>query len=190
MRLFEGLSSGGNQGYLVLFNQRVAMSNGPTPVSIAQTALQNVQFQGGTAIYDAIDDVCAQKLSRSQSRDIPRRVIVLVSDGDDNASHISRAKVEETAQREGVAVFSLVTGAYLTEPPGEQFLQEIGQTTGGQSIKGKNMTEDVTRLLNVIERQWALSLIPAQPLGQKSASLSVKSTQKDVRLSTPARIFQ
>lgn len=91
-QLFQGLASGQNQGYLVLFNHRVAMSQVPLSVPQAKKVLDSAMFGGGTAVYDAIEQSCEQKLSRSGNPAISRRVIVLISDGEDNQSHVTRGE--------------------------------------------------------------------------------------------------
>ncbi|MGC1370672.1 MAG: hypothetical protein WA824_00915, partial [Candidatus Sulfotelmatobacter sp.] len=73
-QLFQHLAGAENQGYLVLFNQKVAVSRDPISASQAKKALGSVIFKGGTAVYDAIDPTCKQKLSRSGNPAKPRRV--------------------------------------------------------------------------------------------------------------------
>jgi Ca-activated chloride channel homolog len=188
-QLFQGLSTGGNQGYLVLFNASVATSSQPLQVSQAQSVLDAAKFGGGTAVYDAIEQTCIQKLSRSGNPDTPRRVILLISDGEDNLSHVTHTAAEETAEQEGVAVFSLITESSLAGPQGEHFMKEVSQDTGGRAISVKNPTDGVAPLLTAIEEQWALSFVPAQSLDQKLHSLGIKTSQKDIRISAPTHIF-
>jgi Mg-chelatase subunit ChlD len=133
--LFQGLATAGNQGHLVLVRDKVAISDTPLQVQQVQKVLNDTKFGGGTALYDAIEETCTQKLSHAGNPVNSRRVIVLISDGLDNASHIQHTKAEEVAERERVAVFSLVIHSSATRR-GEQILQEISRDTGGQSIKG------------------------------------------------------
>lgn len=188
LQLFRGLATGGNQGYLVLFNASVTTSTQPLDVSRAQSVLDAAKFGGGTAVYDAIEQTCIHKLSRSGNPDTPRRVILLISDGEDNLSHVTHVHAEETAEKEGVAVFSLVTRSSLGGPQGEHFLKEISRDTGGQSIRVGNLTDGVPTLHAAIENQWVLSFEPAQLLDQNPHSLDIKTSQKDTRISAPARI--
>jgi VWFA-related protein len=188
LQLFQGLSTDGNQGYLVLFDVSVAISNQPLQVSQAQSALDAAKFEGGTAVYDAIEQTCIQKLSRSGNPNTPRRVILLISDGEDNLSHVTPTAAEETAEREGVAVFSLITESSLAGPRGEHFMKEVSQNTGGLAISVRNPRDGVTPLLRAVENQWALSFVPAQSLDEKFHSLGIRTLQKDIRISAPAHI--
>lgn len=189
LQLFQGLSTDGNQGYLVLFSVSVAISTRPLRAQEVQSLLDGSKFGGGTAVYDAIEQTCIQKLSRSGNPHAPRRVIILISDGEDNQSHVTHTNAEAEAEKEGVAIFSLVTRSSLAGPEGEHFLQKVSRDTGGQAVSVKNLTDGVALLLKAIEDQWALSIVPAQSLDQKLHSLDIKWSQRDVRISAPAHIF-
>lgn len=119
LQLFQGLATEHNQGYLVLFNVSAAISARPLQVSEAQKLLELAGFGGGTAVYDAIEQTCIQKLSRSGNPNAARRVMLLISDGEDNQSHVTPTKAQEEVEKEGVAVFSLVTRS--AEPQGSIF---------------------------------------------------------------------
>ncbi len=188
LQLFQGLATNGNQGYLVLFNYSAASSRQPLQVSQAQSMLDAAKFEGGTAVYDAIEQTCIRRLSRLGNPDTPRRVILLISDGEDNQSHVPHEVAEEAAEKEGVAVFSLITESLLSGRQGQHFLKEVSEVTGGRAIGTKNPTDAVAPLLTAIESQWALNFTPAQSLDKKVHSLGVKTSQKDIRISAPAHI--
>ena len=185
LQLFQGLGNGRNHGYLVLFNQGVAISKQPLATSQAKQAVEEVKFTGGTAVYDAIEQTCRRTLNRLANPDNPRRVIILISDGADNQSHVPYTKAEEVAQEEGVPVFSLAPQA---EPRGERFLKEVSESTGGRYINN-NLQQVVPIVLSAIDAQWLVSFTPSQPGGGKLHSVRVKSTQKHVEISAPANIF-
>src|SRR5215470_10506769 len=54
---------------------------------------------GGTAMYDALYFACRDKLLKAQRGGPTRRAIILLSDGDDNQSHVTREESIEMAQR-------------------------------------------------------------------------------------------
>ncbi len=189
LQLFKSLSTDVNRGYLVLFNHSVATSSQPLQLSQAQSVLDAAKFGGGTAVYDAIEQTCIQKLSRSGNPDTPRRVILLISDGEDNSSHVTHTAAEETAEKEGVAVFSLITQSSLAGPHGEHFMKEVSQDTGGRAISVNNPTDGVAPLLTAIEDQWVISFVPPQSLDLKSHSLGIKTSQKHIHISAAAHIY-
>src|SRR5437763_2486976 len=54
---------------------------------------------GGTAMYDAIYFACRDKLLKKPQTGPVRRAIILLSDGDDNQTHVSREEAIEMAHR-------------------------------------------------------------------------------------------
>ena len=49
---------------------------------------------------------------RTDSLQVARRVLVLLSDGDDNMSRVSRSEAIAAAQNAGTVIFTVSTGAY------------------------------------------------------------------------------
>ena len=110
---------------------------------------------GGTAIYDAIYEACEKQLSHpprppGDQPDVVRRVMILISDGEDNLSTHTRADAIEMAQRTSVVIYSISTSTqwvslsqtdpgktadrkfHLTE--GDKILQELAEETGGRAF--------------------------------------------------------
>jgi len=188
VQVFQSLSSSQHKGYLVVFNDLLAVSRAPVQAQDVQKMLDGVKFGGGTAVYDAVERICTQELSRTKNPTLPRRAIILISDGEDNASHITRKKAEEIAEEQGVSVFSLQTRSSLAGPGGEQFLKDLSHNSGGQYINGKDVTEAVLPAVAAIDGQWALSLTPPQNRDHGLHSLTIKTSQKNIRLSAPPHI--
>src|SRR5437867_627755 len=110
---------------------------------------------GGTAIYDAIYDACVKELSHpprppGDQPDIVRRVMILISDGEDNLSTHTRADAIEMAQRTSVVIYTISTSTQWvslsqTDPSkladrkyhltdGDKILQELAEETGGRAF--------------------------------------------------------
>ena len=110
---------------------------------------------GGTAVYDAIFDACVKELSHpprppGDQPDVVRRVMILISDGEDNLSTHTRAEAIEMAQRTSVVIYTISTSTqwvtlddpskektgnrkyHLTE--GDKVLQDLADETGGRSF--------------------------------------------------------
>jgi len=185
-QLFESLANAQNQGYLVLFNGNITTSQSPISVSQAKTTLDSATFGGGTAVYDAIERTCRQKLGRSGNP--ARRIIILISDGEDNQSHVTHVQAEQTALEEGVSVFSVVTKGPMGGPQGEKFLKEISQMTGGLATD-KDLKHAVPVSIAAIEAQWAITVVPTQSADRKLHLMQTKCAQKEVRISAPSGLF-
>jgi len=184
--LFEGLSAGDNRGYLVFFDVSAQVSAKTLQPSEARKALDGLKFGGGTALFDTIAKTCTTVLSRRTNPDTPRRVISLLSDGGDNQSHTGLKEAVQSAEKEGVSVYSLGTSA--TEDSGKDALSEIAKETGGQAINKNRTDEGVKAFLAAIDSQWALSLTPPSPSSPKPHSLVIKSSQKGIQISAPSLI--
>src|SRR5438093_5331894 len=110
---------------------------------------------GGTAIYDAIYDACVKELSHpprppGDQPDVVRRVMILISDGEDNLSTRTRADAIEMAQRTSVVIYTISTSTQwvsLSQPDpnkmgdrkyhltdGDKILQELAEETGGRAF--------------------------------------------------------
>src|SRR5437870_11106293 len=62
-------------------------------------AVRSLRPGGGTALYDALYFACRDKLQQDRPRHKFRRAVVIVSDGDDNQSRVSRDQALEMAQK-------------------------------------------------------------------------------------------
>ncbi len=110
---------------------------------------------GGTAIYDAIYEACVKQLSHpprppGDQPDVVRRVMILISDGDDNLSTHTRGDAIEMAQRTSVVIYTISTSTQWvslsqTDPnkmgdrkyhltDGDKILQELAEETGGRAF--------------------------------------------------------
>ena len=87
---------------------------------------------GGAALYDAIWMACtSRKLVKGEPIE-PRRVIVVIGDGHDNASKKTLNEVLEIAQRQLVTVYGVSTVAYGFNSDGEKNLTKLAEETGGR----------------------------------------------------------
>jgi Ca-activated chloride channel family protein len=115
----------------------------------------NTRAGGGTAVYDAIYVACSKELSHpprppGDQPDVVRRVMILISDGDDNLSNHTRSEAIEMAQRTSVVIYTISTSTqwiqlsqtdpskladrktHLTE--GDKILQDLAEETGGRAF--------------------------------------------------------
>lgn len=185
--VFANLSGKGARGYLAAFNEQMGVSKTPLTATQTETALNKINFGGGTALYDAIRKACAVVLSGTANPSTPRRVIVLLSDGGDNSSHANARQVEQLAERDGVAIFSLGTG---TGKSGEQeVLDELSRKTGGRAISSQDLNDGVLQLVQAIHEQRVLSIVSPQVRVGSLQKLAVKSAQKGVEISAPSEVL-
>jgi Ca-activated chloride channel family protein len=123
---------------------------------LSKQQLSGVSFPlkvgGATALYDAIALACTDKMGKSDWRAPTRRVIVLVSDGDDNQSHITRSKAEAFPVSSGVVVFAISTNNTGRELKGDAVLEKFAKVSGGSAYSGLRQ-RDIPKVLNQIREQ-------------------------------------
>src|SRR6266567_3079176 len=118
---------------------------------------------GGTAMYDALYYACRDKLLKSPQTGAVRRAIILVSDGDDNASHVSREEAIEMALRANAIVYTISTN-FPSGGSGDKVLQRIADATGGRAFVPFQLTDVANafgQIQNDLRSQYALSYRPA-----------------------------
>ena len=115
-----------------------------------------------TAMYDAVYYAC-NKLRRESPNTPVRRVLILLSDGYDNASSATRERVIETAQRAGVSVYTIRT-SLTASGRGPKNLEIIADKTGGRSYVPTEITgvaNAFTAIQTELRSQYAVSYKPA-----------------------------
>jgi Ca-activated chloride channel homolog len=119
---------------------------------------------GGTALYDALYFACRDKLLRVRRNTPVRKSIILLSDGDDNQSHVTREEAIEMAQRAEVVVYTISTNLSGTGSHGDKVLERIADATGGRAYIPFQLTEVANDFANIQEElrsQYAISYKPA-----------------------------
>jgi Ca-activated chloride channel homolog len=120
---------------------------------------------GGTALYDALYFACRDKLLKSQTQNQVRRAIILLSDGDDNQSHVTREEAIEMAERAEVVVYTISTNLSGSGSHGDKILERIADATGGRAYVPFQLTEVANAFAAIQEElrsQYAVSYKPAE----------------------------
>ncbi|HEV2730138.1 MAG TPA: VWA domain-containing protein [Terriglobales bacterium] len=119
---------------------------------------------GGTAMYDALYFACRDKLLKAQRGGPTRRAIILLSDGDDNQSHVTREEAIEMAQRAEVIVYTISTNVTGARGRGDKVLERIAEATGGRPFFPFQINDVANAFLEIqdeLRSQYALSYKPA-----------------------------
>jgi Ca-activated chloride channel family protein len=120
---------------------------------------------GGTAMFDALYFACRDKLlKQTQTQTGPvRRAIILLSDGDDNQSHVTREEAIEMAERAEVIVYTISTNITGSRNPGDKVLERIADATGGRAFFPFQLTDVANAFAEIqdeLRSQYALSYKP------------------------------
>jgi Ca-activated chloride channel homolog len=119
---------------------------------------------GGTAMFDALYFACRDKLLKSPKTNIVRRAIILLSDGDDNLSHVTREEAIEMAQRAEAIVYTISTNVSGTKGAGDKTLERIADATGGRAFfpfQIRDVVNAFAEIQDELRSQYAISYKPA-----------------------------
>jgi Ca-activated chloride channel family protein len=154
--LFSVLRRGKDEAFLMTFDDEPQVIQAFTAdTGKLRDQILRTRAGGGTAVYDAIYVACEQELSHpprppGDQPDVVRRVMILISDGEDNLSSHTRAEAIEMAQRASVVIYTISTSTqwvtlddpskeksgnrkyHLTE--GDKILQDLAEETGGRAF--------------------------------------------------------
>ena len=118
---------------------------------------------GGTAMFDALYFACRDKLLKQEQTKPVRRAIILLSDGEDNASHVTREEAIDMAQRADAIVYTISTNISGMKGQGDKVLMRIADATGGRSFFPFQMRDVSDAFLSIQEElrsQYAVAYKP------------------------------
>lgn len=154
--LFSVLRRNKDEAFVMTFDDEPQVIQGFTSDTGAlRDQIMGTRAGGGTAIYDAIFEACSKQLNHpprpaGDQPDVVRRVMILISDGEDNLSLHTRSEAIELAQRTSVVIYTISTSTqwvsleetnpektsdrkyHLTD--GDKILQNLAEETGGRSF--------------------------------------------------------
>ena len=154
--LFSVVRRNKDEAFVMTFDDEPQIVQGFTgDAGALRDQITRTKAGGGTAIYDAVYEACVKQLSHpprppGDQPDVVRRVMILISDGDDNLSTHTRADAIEMAQRTSVVIYTISTSTQWvslsqTDPnktadrkyhltDGDKILQELAEETGGRAF--------------------------------------------------------
>ena len=119
---------------------------------------------GGTAMYDAIYFACRDKLMKDKATGPTRRAIILLSDGEDNQSRVSREEAVEMAQRAEVIIYAISTNTSGLKLRGDKILEHFADETGGKAFfpfKIQDVSDAFLQIQDELRSQYDISYKPA-----------------------------
>ena len=158
-------------------------------LDMLDTAVDKVNKTGSqTALYDAIWEFCDEKM-----RNVPgRRVLVIITDGDDTYSRAVLADAIDIAQRTETTIFAISTKAGLlgTVPgvemgmdrdSGDKALNKLCEDTGGDVFYTGDMLElerSFTKISKELRSQYIITYKPSdQSLNGRVRKVEVRFTE-------------
>lgn len=177
--------------FLTFDNQIKLRQDFTDKTDLLDKAVDSVKETGNqTALYDAVYNFCDEKLRSAPGR----RVIVVITDGDDTFHRADLEDVIDIAQRTETTIFTISTKAgFLGSVPGveagtvkdegDKILDRMSRETGGEAFYTGDMIaleRAFTRISKQLRTQYYLTYKPAnQNYDGVERKVEVRLTDKD-----------
>jgi VWFA-related protein len=190
---FVHSSNPNDQMFVVNFNEAVSLGL-PRGVRFSDNAEQlggaiwGSRAIGATSLYDAI----IEALKRLQQGTSDKKVLLVISDGGDNASKANLEQVLKMAEQSSAMIYTI--GIFEPEDPDRnpKVLQRLARQTGGEAIFPTQLSETVEiceRIARDIRDQYTIGY--SSPNNQQDGSYHkvriTARTDKNGKLSVRAR---
>ena len=186
------LSGPSDLGFIAGFSNEITVSQdfSRDPAKLAK-GIEKLTNGGGTALFDAVSTAC-RKLGAYPESDRVARVLVILSDGEDNSSQSSLKQTIQAAEGTGVAIYTVSTKEESGDKSdADKVLELLAERTGGEALFPGDMLalgKSFERLHDLIRSRYFVAYRPAdfQPNGSYRA-ISVIAERDGKRLQVRAR---
>lgn len=147
--------------------------------------VQAIKAQGQTALYDAVHN----GIEYVRKGGHERQVLVVISDGGDNASAATRDRVIANAQASNAVIYTVALIGPLDTDADPGFLRQLSESTGGMAFRPKNAEEIADALQKVasdIRSMYTIGYVPSEvsPARQDGKKDDLRRVLVDVTLPT------
>ena len=171
--------------FIVNFNDESYLDTDFTDsIKLLEEGLERIDSRGGTAFYDALHLALAH-LTEKASWD--KKVLLLITDGEDNASRITLEQLVRNVQRSDVMIYTVgLLGGETSRSMrrAKRAMENIAKASGGSTYFPKNL-EDVQVVANDIaddiRNQYVLAYTPTNSV------LDGKFRKVEVKLKAPRK---
>lgn len=167
--------------FVVNFNEIVTLGLPPTlqftsRIDELESAILRAPVRGQTALYDAL----GVALERLRSSDRDKKILVVISDGGDNASRLRLPDILKTAGRSNALVYTI--GIFDDSDPDKNpgVLRRLARSTGGDAFFPEHLEEVVTiceRIAHEIRNQYTLGYVSTNAI-QNGAYRNIRVVAK------------
>jgi Ca-activated chloride channel homolog len=164
---FARSSNPRDEMFIVNFNERVSFGLPNTELFSASAselehALNGVPADGETALYDATE----AGLAHLAKATLDKKVLIVISDGGDNASRHTLDQVLESAGRSTAIIYTIGLFDEYDQDRNPGVLKKIARATGGEAFFPVETADVVTvceRIAEDIRNQYSIGYVPSNP---------------------------
>jgi VWFA-related protein len=159
------LSTSSDLAFIAGFSNQITVTQDFT-ADQAQLAkgIEQLANAGGTSLFDAVSSAC-WKLADYPDDDRVARVIVIVSDGEDNSSHTTLKQAIQTEEKTGVTVYTISTRQEVgAKTDADKVLEVLAESSGGEAMfpyAALNMGRVFKELRNRIRSRYFIAYEPS-----------------------------
>ena len=171
--LFQTLRRKDDQAFVMGFSndQKLAQDFTSNPEALSQ-GVQRLSVGGGTALYDAVAAGC-EKLLAQPEQNMVARVLVILSDGQNNAGKTDLNAAIAIAQQAQVAIYTVSTNYRYTidytqedwdARNGNDNLRKLAEQTGGRLVTppdAKSVGKAFAKIAEELRSRYAIAYRPA-----------------------------
>jgi VWFA-related protein len=164
------LHRGKDKGLVVGFDSGVNLQQEFTDdPEVLTNSIRKIRAGGGTSLFDAVYQVINERLAKEP--DSRRKVIIILSDGDDNSSRISQTEALQMAQRHNVIIYGISTNqsGYFgskDQDRGDRVLKTLSSETGGRALfpaRATDVAADFKDIGEELRSQYTIAYVPTRP---------------------------
>jgi VWFA-related protein len=130
-------------------------------------AIQGVRAGGVTSLYDAVFFSCKEKLLFFPPPEpYLRRVMIIVSDGQDNQSVHTQEEALSMAERAEVTIYTISTNWTGAEGRGDKVLRTLANVTGGHAFfpfEAADLAGNFEEVARELRSQYSLAYVSTNP---------------------------
>jgi VWFA-related protein len=179
-------------GFVAGFSSETTVTQdfSPDPATLGK-GVEKLTNGGGTALFDAVSLAC-WKLSAYPEQDRVARVIVVLSDGEDNSSLRSLKQSIQDAETGGVTIYAVSTQEKAgPKTDADKIMDLLAERSGGESMFPGDMValgKSLDRLRDLIRSRYLLAYKPADFVANgKYRSVQITADKSGKRLRVHAR---
>ena len=162
--VFARSSNSEDQMFVTSFNEHVSFGLPPDKpftdeAAQLRVALSKIDADGMTALYDGV----AAALEHLKKGNRDKKVLIVVSDGGDNASKHNLSEVMSLAGRSEAIIYAIGVFEEEDRERNPRVLKRLAKATGGEAFLPKSLTEVVPiceRIARDIRNQYTLAYVP------------------------------
>jgi VWFA-related protein len=192
-KFVEKMVSGASDlGFIAGFSQDITVTQDfSAEANELGQGIEKLANGGGTALFDAVSFAC-RKLAAYPDSERVAKVLVILSDGEDNSSHSTLKQAIQAAERAGATIYTVSTREDRGDKTdADRVLEVLAERTGGESMfPGDILTlgKSFDKLHDLIRSRYFVAYKPSdfQPNGSYR-TISVSAEKNGKRLQVRSR---